>query len=67
MCISIPSDCVNVHICVCVCVHVCVRVCVSECLGDEEYKVADLTLKGSKSHQWFGASVRATDKYILVI
>ncbi|XP_031423304.1 integrin alpha-IIb [Clupea harengus] len=33
--------------------------------GDEEYKVADLTLKGSKSHQWFGASVRATDKYIL--
>ncbi|KAG5279577.1 hypothetical protein AALO_G00079290 [Alosa alosa] len=33
--------------------------------GNEEYRVADFTLKGSKSHQWFGASVRAMDQYIL--
>ncbi|XP_062387573.1 integrin alpha-IIb [Sardina pilchardus] len=33
--------------------------------GDEEYIVGDVTLKLSKSHQWFGASVRAVDQYIL--
>ncbi|KAL2102057.1 hypothetical protein ACEWY4_003818 [Coilia grayii] len=32
---------------------------------DEEYTLPGFTLKGSKSHQWFGASVRATDRYIL--
>uniref|UniRef100_A0AAY4AMH6 Integrin alpha-2 domain-containing protein n=1 Tax=Denticeps clupeoides TaxID=299321 RepID=A0AAY4AMH6_9TELE len=33
--------------------------------GDEVHRIADLILKGSKSNQWFGASVRAKDNYIV--
>ncbi|XP_063069180.1 integrin alpha-IIb [Engraulis encrasicolus] len=34
--------------------------------GDEEHTVhSGLKMKGSKSHQWFGATVRTTEKYIL--